>query len=189
MVDTLNAEVNSVQPLSNDKVMLKRRIDEVKLAGSTAGQLGTAWAWYMLSPNWGYLWPSANRPKDYGESRLQKIAILMTDGEYNTMYCNGVSARDSYQAKINCNATNGQAYTQARTLCTNMKAEGITVYTVGFQLGGSGSTSYQTLQQCASGPDKVFQCRGRRGAAQFVQGDRAADRPAHDIAVTTDIAS
>ena len=156
MVDTRDAEVNSVQPLSNDKVMLKRRIDELKLAGSTAGQLGTAWAWYMLSPSWDYLWPSANRPKAYSESKLQKIAILMTDGEYNTMYCNGASAMNSYQARINCNATNGQAYSQARTLCTNMKAEGITVYTVGFQLGGSGSTSYQTLQQCASGPDKFF---------------------------------
>jgi hypothetical protein len=37
-----------------------------------------------------------------------------------------------------------------------MKAKGITVYTVGFALGGSGSTSYQTLQQCASISDKFF---------------------------------
>jgi Flp pilus assembly protein TadG len=152
-----DAEVNTIQPLSNDKTMLKRRIDKLATGGGTAGHLGTAWAWYMLSPNWAYLWPGANQPKAYGTEKLQKYAILMTDGEYNTMYCNGAQAKNSNGADINCNATNGQSYTQARTLCTNMKAKGITVYTVGFQLtGGTGATSYQTLQQCASSPDKFF---------------------------------
>jgi hypothetical protein len=32
----------------------------------------------------------------------------------------------------------------------------IIVYTVGFQIGGEGSTAYQTLKQCASSPDKFF---------------------------------
>jgi Flp pilus assembly protein TadG len=155
-VSTGDAEVNSIQPLTSDKTLLKRRIDKLTTNGGTAGHLGTAWAWYMLSPNWSYLWPSANQPKPYGTDKLQKYAILMTDGEYNTMYCNGAQSKDSQGADINCNATNGQSYTQARTLCTNMKAKGITVYTVGFQIGGSGSTSYQTLQQCASSPDKFF---------------------------------
>ena len=80
----------------------------------------------------------------------------MTDGEYNAMYCNGAAAKNASGADINCNATNGQSYDQARTLCTSMKEKGITVYTVGFQIGGSGSTSYQTLQRCASSPDKFF---------------------------------
>jgi hypothetical protein len=80
----------------------------------------------------------------------------MTEGEYNTMYCNGAQAKNSNSGDINCNATNGQSYLQARALCTKMKEKGITVYTVGFALGGSGSTSYQTLQQCASSPDKFF---------------------------------
>ncbi len=79
----------------------------------------------------------------------------MTDGEYNTMYCNGARAKNSYESDINCNATNGQAYTQARTLCTNMKTKGIEVYTVGFKLGGN-QTSIDTLSQCASSPDKFF---------------------------------
>jgi Flp pilus assembly protein TadG len=151
-----DAEKNTIQPLSNDKTMLKRRIDKLATGGGTAGHLGTAWAWYMLSPNWAYLWPTANQPKPYGAEKLQKYAILMTDGDYNTMYCNGAEAKNSASGDINCNATNGQSYNQARTLCTNMKAKGITVYTVGFQIGGSGSTAYQTLQQCASSPDKFF---------------------------------
>jgi hypothetical protein len=155
-VSTSDVEKNSIQPLSSDKDLLKRRIDKLATGGGTAGHLGTAWAWYMLSPNWAYLWPSANQPKPYGTQKLQKYAILMTDGEYNTMYCNGAEAKNSNSADINCNATNGQSYQQARTLCANMKAKGITVYTVGFEIGGSGSTAYQTLQQCASSPDKFF---------------------------------
>jgi hypothetical protein len=151
-----DAEVNTIQPLSNDKTMLKRRIDKLATGGGTAGHLGTAWAWYMLSSNWAYLWPSANQPKPYGAEKLQKYAILMTDGEYNTMYCNGAEAKNSSSGDINCNATNGQSYQQARTFCTNMKAKGITVYTIGFQIGGSGTTGYQTLSQCASSPDKFF---------------------------------
>jgi Flp pilus assembly protein TadG len=152
-VSASDMEVNSIQPLSDNKVMLKRRIDKLATGGNTAGHLGTAWAWYMLSPNWAYLWPSPNRPEPYGGEKLDKIAILMTDGEYNAMYCNGAASRDSSGGKINCNATNGSSTNQARLLCTAMKVKGIIVYTVGFQLGGSGSTAYQTLQQCASSPD------------------------------------
>jgi Flp pilus assembly protein TadG len=155
-VDDGDSEVNSVQPLSSEKEMLKRRIDKLKTGGGTAGHLGTAWAWYMLSPNWAYLWPSANRPEAYGTDNLDKIAILMTDGEYNTMYCNGAEAKNSNGAKINCNATNGTSTNQARELCTKMKEKGILVYTVGFELGGPSSTAYKTLQQCASSADKFY---------------------------------
>jgi Flp pilus assembly protein TadG len=154
VVNTGDAEVNSIQPLTSDKALLKRRISKMAHGGGTAGQIGTAWAWYMLSPNWAYLWPSANQPKAYNTDKLVKYAILMTDGEYNTMYCNGAQAANSNSGDINCNATNGQAYTQARTLCTNMKTKGITVYTVGFQLDTQ--NAIDTLQQCASSPDKFF---------------------------------
>lgn len=161
VVNTSDAEVNTVQPLTSDKALLKRRVGKLAHGGGTAGQIGTAWAWYMLSPNWAYLWPSANQPKPYGTDKLLKYAILMTDGEYNTMYCNGAHAKNSQGPAINCNATNGQAYTQARTLCTNMKNKGITVYTVGFQLDTQNAVD--TLQQCASSPDKFF--RAENGVA------------------------
>ena len=62
-----DAEVNSVQPLSTDKTMLKRRVDKLVTSGSTAGHLGTAWAWYLLSPKWGYLFPAASAPGPYSD--------------------------------------------------------------------------------------------------------------------------
>lgn len=154
MVNASDPEVNAIVPLTSDKELLKKRVNKLSIAGSTAGQIGTAWAWYMLSPNWAYLWPSASQPKAYNTEKLKKYAILMTDGEYNTMYCHGAAAKNSNSPAISCNATNGQAYNQARTLCTNMKAKGIEVYTVGFKLDTDNAV--ETLSQCASSADKFF---------------------------------
>lgn len=134
----------AIIPLTSDKTVLKNRIDALTPTGGTAGHLGTAWAWYLLSPNWSTIWPAASRPGPYsdittinakGYPALQKYAILMTDGEYNTQY----SSRSSQ--------------TQASTLCTNMKAQGITVFTVGFMVN---STSRAHLTACATSPDHFY---------------------------------
>lgn len=153
---TLNAGVpcptTTFIPLTNNKTTLKNAIDAVTATGTTAGQIGTAWAWYTLSPNFGYLWPAASRPEAYGAQELAKIAIIMTDGEYNTAFCNGVLSADSTgsnSSHINCNASNGTPYVQARAVCDAMKLKGIIVYTVGFQLGGQGA-AVDVLKYCAS---------------------------------------
>jgi Flp pilus assembly protein TadG len=141
-----------VVPLTSDKTSLISKIDKLSVAGGTAGHLGTAWAWYMLAPNWASLWSSASQPKAYGTADLRKIAILMTDGEYNTQYdTNGVKTGLSDAGA----QVNGDTTTQARALCTNMKAKGIVVYTVGF---GDGMTSKakQTLQDCATDSTKYY---------------------------------
>jgi Flp pilus assembly protein TadG len=156
---------SAVTPLSSDKVALKAKIDAFSAGGSTAGHLGTAWAWYLLSPNWASVLPSGSKPVAYGTANTQKIAILMTDGEYNMQYCNnsgttGASGPDknangSNSSKLSCTTANASSTTQARTLCTNMKAAGITVYTVGFEIP-SGSTADTTLQQCATSPGHYY---------------------------------
>jgi len=138
-------------PLTSDKTLLKNRIAGLDDGGPTAGQIGTAWAWYTLSPNWNSLWPAANQAAAYG-TKLQKIAILMTDGEYNTDY-------DSHGVRTGSGgagpAANESSTNQARALCTGMKAKGITVYTVGFDLGGN-QTAIDTLNQCATDAGKFY---------------------------------
>ncbi len=145
---------SEVMPLSSDKTALIDKVEALSASGGTAGHLGTAWAWFTLSPNWAALWPEANRPQAYGTSNLRKIAILMTDGEYNTEYdANGVKVGSTGAGS----AANGTSTAQARALCAAMKQNtGITVYTVGFDLGGPSSESYQTLQQCASDTTKFY---------------------------------
>jgi hypothetical protein len=138
-------------PLTSDKTVLKNKIKNLEDGGSTAGQIGTAWAWYTLSPNWNTLWPAANQAGAYS-TKLRKIAILMTDGEYNTDY-------DSHGVKTGTNgagaAANDSSTQQARDLCTAIKAKGIVVYTVGFDLGGN-QTAIDTLNNCATEPGKFY---------------------------------
>ncbi len=133
-------------PLTSNKTDLHNRINSMQPTGMTAGHLGTQWTWYALSPKFKDVWPSASKPKGYAKltemnednrPKLVKIAILMTDGEYNQKYSGDSSA------------------VQAREHCTAMKAKGITVYTVGFAISPGGEAD-QTMAQCATAADYYY---------------------------------
>jgi Flp pilus assembly protein TadG len=156
VVDTSDVEVNLLTPLSDDKTMLKRRIDKLNTGGSTAGQLGTAWAWYLLSPTWNTVLSNVSGAKAaaaYTDTKTKKIAVIMTDGDYNTEFWSGVQAKGSYSQRANYNANNGTAETQAPALCTAMKAKGIEVYAVGFQVSNTART---LLKGCATDNDHYY---------------------------------
>jgi Flp pilus assembly protein TadG len=125
-----------IMPLTSDKAALKGSIDNYVAAGWTAGHLGTAWAWYVLSHRWNNVWPNGSRPGN--GSNVMKVAVLMTDGDYNTYYRNGTESQD-----------------QAANLCSGMKAAGITLYTVGFGQGMS-QTTRDFLRNCASSSSHYF---------------------------------
>lgn len=127
----------SVLPLTDDRDALKDKINSLRADGMTAGHLGAAWAWYLLSPNWATLWPADSQPVAYNEPEFQKVAILMTDGMFNTAY----------------ESANGNSEAQARQVCTNMKAAGVTVFTVGFQVPRE---VLPILQHCATSPKHFF---------------------------------
>jgi Flp pilus assembly protein TadG len=126
--DTLSG--NEILPLTSDKDALNSRIGGLQAYGGTAGALGTAWSWYMLSPKWSNIWSSASKPGPYsdltslqanGAPYLRKIAVLMTDGGFNTF--RGWKDQDQQQVS-----------NWAIQTCTNMKAKGIEIFTVGFAL-------------------------------------------------------
>lgn len=157
-----------IQPLTSDRAVLHSQINGYAAVGSTAGQIGVGWGWYMISPNFGSIFPAENRPDPYAAQGLLKVVILMTDGEFNTPYCNGVvagavSGSGSTANHINCAATNGNPFAQSVTMCTAMKAQGVIVYTVGFDIsGGTDSTpntvdtAKEVMQRCATSPDHVY---------------------------------
>lgn len=148
-----------ILPLTADKTKLNAYTvkDALKASGGTAGQIGTAWAWYLVSPNFGELFPtgSESKPAAYDAPNTLKIVIIMTDGEYNTDYCKGVDT-----STAGCNAPDGTTGTmsgpfgQAEDLCYNMKQQKIVVYTVGFNLGTTGN-AVDLLKKCASDADKA----------------------------------
>lgn len=150
------AEPNVVVPLSNNAASLSSKIDALEAYGSTAGALGTAWSWYMLSPKWSGIWSGASAPGSYGDltattpsgkPKLRKIAILMTDGDYNTYR----SWKDQNGHDVSENA---------KSICANMKAQGIEVYSIGFELdelpGGKRSQAIDTLKSCGSDIDHFY---------------------------------
>ncbi|MFZ1989460.1 MAG: pilus assembly protein TadG-related protein [Alphaproteobacteria bacterium] len=154
----------TIVPLTSDKTVLHNTVNGLTALGSTAGHIGTAWAWYMISPNFSYLWPSDSQPAAYGTKNLLKVAILMTDGLYNTVYCNGVIGSNSqtvppysgYDADhINCPAPNGDSYTQSRAICDNMKKQGIIIYTVGFDISND-PNAQAIMNYCAMDANHVY---------------------------------
>lgn len=138
--------------LSSNKSAITAKINGLKIGGGTAGHLGTAWAWYMLSPNWSNVFTGASAPAAYGTADLQKIAILMTDGEFNAQFKSLSGAGISASAG---DANNGGSSVQAKALCDGMKAQGITVYTIGFDLGGN-QTAINTLNYCATSAGHAY---------------------------------
>lgn len=126
-----------IQPLTNDLDALDDAVSAMTAGGMTAGHLGIAWASYLLSPNWASVLPGDSTPVAYDNTDFRKVAILMTDGMFNNYY----------------ESANGDAVTQARALCDSMKLNGITVYTVGFQVPPE---VVPTLEYCATTPAHYY---------------------------------
>jgi Flp pilus assembly protein TadG len=143
-----DATVLALQGRSN-RDLLKNTIDSYVASGATAGHIGTAWGWYLLSPNWSGILPAASDPKPYGESGVSKSMIVMTDGLFNTSYLTGGSTPYATQTE--------ESYAQFQALCSGAKAKDITIYTVGFDLSNARAVS--ELQSCASGGSNFFDAK------------------------------
>ncbi len=138
---TTNTPVGAtVVALSSDVAGLKSSIDAYSADGTTAGQIGTAWAWYLLSPSWSSVWTGASTPAPFSSS-VSKVAILMSDFDYNVYYQGSV----------------GDMNVQAMAVCTAMKNSGVTVYTIGFQVDHTKPASVNLFTNCASDPSKAIE--------------------------------
>lgn len=133
----------AVEPMTFDKAVLKAQIDSFTSSGTTAGHLGTAWAWYLISPEWASVWPTAAKPAPYSDGKTIKVAILMTDGLYNTVGGKMSGANETLSSQF------------ATDTCAAMKAKKIVVYTIGFGDGVTGA-ALATLKTCATDNVKFF---------------------------------
>jgi Flp pilus assembly protein TadG len=166
----------TLQPLirlTDDYDALRTAVNNMVATGNTNVPLGAMWGWHTLSPNAPF---GDGRP--YNSERLQKIIIIMTDGE-NVMTDNG-SPNDSFynglgyiwQNRLGITSGNDSTrrtrmdnrmdHPTANTedLCGNMKDSGIQVYTVAVQV----DTQAQTLmRRCASSDDHYFPVNSASG--------------------------
>ena len=137
-------------PLTNDKTALVNRIQSLQAETGSAGQLATAWSWYVLSPKWSSVWPTGSQPAPYshlvernanGLPKMRKVAILITGGEY-----------DTYGGK---NKPSDWVSENAVTICQNMKAKGIEIFTISVDLPTGPAQS--AMQACATSASYAYQ--------------------------------
>ncbi|MCO5155253.1 MAG: pilus assembly protein [Aquamicrobium sp.] len=139
----------SLLPLTSDKSKLDTAIDGFKASGYTAGGIAAQWGYYMLSPKWRSTVSGAGLgagPADVDPEKIAKIAILMTDGEFNTAFPEVTDEKDT-------NKQTTRSPNNARSVCAAMKKDGIEIFTIGFALpSGESAAARKVLADCAS-PD------------------------------------
>lgn len=168
----------AITSLTAEKTKVLAAIDEMQPwhRGGTHANLGLAWGWRVISPRWRGLWGGDtpdNLPMDYDAPLMDKVAIILTDGQ-NVYYdwpgglpgrpLSGSYPDTDYTAygrlsEGRLGTTNpGQALTEINNrmsrLCQNMKDEGIVIYAITFQLN-HGPTQ-DLMRNCASDAEKYY---------------------------------
>ncbi len=132
-----------ILPLSSDEAVLKQRISELAASGETYIPAGLAWGWRVLSKE---------KPYDEGapyahmtnEKKLRKLLVLMTDGA-NTK-------SPTYPTHDGADAVTSDHLTVE--LCNNIKATGIEIFTVAFNVDDE--SVLDQMKGCASDISKFF---------------------------------
>lgn len=159
----------AVTPLTASRPAVEAAINALVpvYRGGTQSNEGLAWGWRMLSPRWRGLWGGGtpdDLPLDHDDSEMDKVVIVLTDGENQVFRYNNSPQRD-YSAYGQHAAgrlgtsnpgTNPAAALNSRTLqlCTAMKAEGVIVYTITFEVNSTAARN--TFRDCATSPQHYF---------------------------------
>jgi Flp pilus assembly protein TadG len=133
----------ALQPLTGDKKKLTDTIASFQASGHTAGHIGIQWTRYMLSDAWASVLPTASRPLSADPKNVSKIAILMTDGEFNTAFADVPTGQSVRNQPV-------RSRQKAERLCEEMRKDGIEVFTIGFML--EQQAAKDVMRACAS-PD------------------------------------
>jgi Flp pilus assembly protein TadG len=129
----------AIMGMSYDWTALKAKINAMSPGGGTNQGIGLVWGWQTLSTTSAFF-PAPTEDAKYTYS---KAIILLSDG-LNTQSRNYGNGSDP----------SSQVDARQALLCNNVKAAGITVYTVQVNTGGDPTST--VLQNCASSSDKFF---------------------------------
>lgn len=135
-----------ITELTNDKSELSTALDALTASGDTYIPSGLSWGWRVLSDTEPFSGGTAYGAKKDG-ILVRKILVLMTDG-MNTRSPDYPTHNDS---------DNVQANSLTAELCANIKATGIEIFTVAFDV--SDDTTKTMLRDCASDKDNYFDAR------------------------------
>ncbi len=148
-----------VLALTNDRGRLEDTIEGYRASGRTAGHLGIAWSWYLVSDAWRGIWQTATPPRPYGSDNLIKAVVLMTDGQFNAAYAGSDRWRRA----------EAESFERSRALCDNIKGRDVVVFSVGFNLREADAA--ELMEDCAS----EYEDEQGRTQRHFYRAENEAD--------------
>jgi Flp pilus assembly protein TadG len=153
----------AILPLTSLRSDVEGMIDQMSAwaRGGTLTNWGLAWGWRALSPRWRGLWRHADGaalpatlPRDYGAPGVDKVVVLMTDGD------NMLGFDQTSFGRAGEMITNAGADAAMLRVCDAVKREGIVVYVV--SLGAVSSGTRDDLRRCASDPETETRLPGQK---------------------------
>ena len=134
-----NACPAELMPLTYDFAAVKDKIDSLNPNGGTNQPIGIAWGWQSLTDS-----APLNYPAEDPNYTYKKVLIVMSDG---------LNTQDRWPSYGNGQTQySGQIDARQQIQCDNIKAAGITIYTM--HVNTSGDPTSTILQSCASSSDK-----------------------------------
>lgn len=162
----LGCTTEPVTALTTSKSTIKTAIDGMQANGNTNIQSGVAWGWRTLSPKVPF-----TGGRDSTDETNRKYMIVLTDGNNTystsstpneTTYAawgygkhgridEGLTASDlagTPYAGVNLNSFEKKMNAHTVQTCNNAKADGVTIFTIAFDVS-DGSSVKQMLEACA----------------------------------------
>jgi Flp pilus assembly protein TadG len=146
--------------------------------GGTFINLGLQAGWWTISPNWQGLWGDPKMPLAYNTPNMKKAIVLMTDGNNewydwpggapgagpNPWVNDGDADFTAYgrlkSNTLGLNVTQATITTTLNTwmsqMCTDIKNNGIIIYTILFNHDSISQETQTMFQACASSPNNYF---------------------------------
>ena len=132
-----------LEPVQRLAAQLHEQIDAMVANGETYLPSGLIWGWRLLSKQAPYE-EAAGYDEPVNGQIVRKVLVLMTDGK-NTL-------SPTYPTHVGTDTAKSDQITAE--LCSNIKAKGIEIYTVAFQVPDADSKT--VLESCASSASKYF---------------------------------
>ncbi|HWM60783.1 MAG TPA: pilus assembly protein TadG-related protein [Rhizomicrobium sp.] len=131
----------NVTPLEYDWTDLATRVNGMQAKGSTNQAIGVAHAWQALTPGNPYAAPS----------------VPPNTARYIILFSDGLNTQDRWWGDGSTEGTTQDGYIDDREkkVCTAAKADGVVIYTVFMDVGGSHGDS-APLKNCASDTSKYY---------------------------------
>ena len=155
----MNCPPNAVTALTNTKSTVVDAVNALAPRGSTVIPAGLLWGWRVISPTEPF-----TEGKPYDDEKWVKAIVVLTDGQndvggglsgFNKSYYNAFGfAKSGHLGSTSGSDAESTLNAKTLTVCNAIKAKGVRVYTIGFQI--TDATTKNLLRDCATEPEMSY---------------------------------